>query len=126
MLTPANADLIARAAAVQGPVGSARISARSAARCLWGVMSLVARQTSTKAMQHACASLVRADVAWTSALAVLPVGLDERVSPELEQIAVVARGILPLCDAETMRAALSFWAVESDPAEWQRVAGIAA
>lgn len=124
--TSKNADLFARAEAVRGPVADARISAPAVARCLWGVMSLVSRQHSMAAVQTACADLVRADASWAVQLAVLPTGPDERVHPALEQIAVVARGLLALCDVETMRAALAFWAVEEDPREWQRVAGVAA
>lgn len=123
-----DADLIARASAVATPSGElTRISARTAARCLSGVVALVSRQWSVDEMREACANLVRDDDAWISRLARLPVGVDARVHPALEHIAVVARGILPLCDADTMRSALSFWATERDPVEWQKVtAGVAA
>ncbi len=123
-----DADLIARAAAVSATsADTARISARAAARCLWGVVMLVCRQWSRDEMQMACARLVRDVDAWESRLARLPVELDGRVHPALEHMAIVARGILPICDVDTMRAALAFWATECDPVEWQKVAaGVAA
>lgn len=120
-------DLLDRARAVTDATGPAvRMSPREVARCLSGVVSLVARRWSVDTMQRACAEIVRCEAAWRTNFRVLPMTAEGRVPPELEMIAVIARGILPLAGAESMRAALSFWAVETDAATWQSVTGIAA
>lgn len=114
-------DLRNRARAVlDEPTDTMRLSARAAARCMSGVVGLVARQWSVDAMQRACADLVRCAEAWETKFGKLP-HVNGVVPPAIEMIAVVARGILPLAGADTMRAALSFWATESDPAAWQAV-----
>jgi len=120
-------DLRDRArAVVEAPSEITRMSARAAARCLSGVVGLVARQWSVDVMQRACADLVRCDAAWQTQFGTLP-RENGRIPPAIEMIAVVARGILPLTGAESMRAALAFWASEDDPAAWQTVtAGLAA
>lgn len=120
-------ELREKAEAVMGmqPVGEVRLSPRAVARCLSGVVTLVCRTSTVYAMQRACAELVRDEQAWQSGLAVLP-RVNGRVDPVLEQIAVVARGILPSAGEEAMKSALSFWATESDPAVWQRVSNMAA
>lgn len=126
MTTNANQDLHAHAEAVMGlQPADVRLSPRAVARCLSGVMALVCRTSTVYVMQRACALLVRDDEAWSSNLFVLP-RTNGRVDPVLEQIAVVARGILPSCSPEAMKSALAFWAVESDPAVWQRVSNVAA
>ncbi len=122
----ANMDLHAHAQAVNMPAGAAKLSPRAVARCLSGVVSLVSRQWSVYEMQRVCAQLVRDASVWSSGFAVLPRERDGRINPALEQVAVIARGILPSCDVDAMKAALAFWAVESDPAVWQRVSGVAA
>lgn len=120
-------DLRNRARAVlDAPKDDLRLSARAAARCLSGVVGLVARQVSVDAMQRACADLVRCARAWETQLGFLPT-VDGKVPGAIEMIAVVARGILPLSGPEAMRDALSFWATENDPAAWQAVSlGLAA
>lgn len=119
-------DLIPLAKAVSTSLdGGVLISARAAARCLSGVMSLVARQASVLEMQRACALLVRTPEVWSSRFSVLPKETDGRVAWAVEHIAVVARGILASSGDDSMRAALSFWAIENDPAEWQKIASIA-
>jgi hypothetical protein len=123
---PGISDLRELALAVVRPEpGAAVMSARSAARCLSGVMNLVGRKYSTAIMQRACSLLVRHDPAWITSFGLLPTpgfvpGAD-KVSEVIEMIAVVARGILPIAGAENMRAALSFWACETDPAIWTSI-----
>lgn len=114
-------DLRTRARAVlDEPTDNLRLSARGAARCLSGVMSLVARQWSVDVMQRACAELARYEAAWSTRFGTLP--REGGVVPApIEMIAVVARGILPISGEESMRAALAFWATENDPAAWQTV-----
>ncbi len=119
------ADLRTRARAVTAPSSDVRMSARAVAACLSGVVALVARRWSVDVMQRACADIARFDAAWQTSFGSLPL-VDGRVAEAVEMIAVVARGILPLSSTDAMRAALAFWASESDPAEWQRVTGIAA
>lgn len=116
------ADLRARACAVDESGCDPSISARTAARCLSGVIRLVADRHSVDAMQRACADLVRCDAAWDTRFGTLPRGWDGQVPEAIELIAVVARGILPLAGSTNMRAALAFWATEDDPSVWQRVA----
>jgi hypothetical protein len=120
------ADLRTRARAVTAPSADVRMSARAAAACLSGVIALVSKRWSVDVMQRACAELVRHDAAWKTSFGNLPRGASGAVAEPVEMIAVVARGILPLACEDSMRAALAFWASESDPAEWQRVTGVAA
>jgi hypothetical protein len=102
--------------------GARGVSARQAARCMSGIVNLVQRQHGVYAMQRACGELVRDARAWSSNLTILPRGADGRIDPALEHIAIVARGMLAIAGVEAMKSALAFWAVETDPAVWQRVA----
>lgn len=123
--TSANADLHARAQLVtmltsyEAQVG---LSARQVARCMSGVVALIARQVGAYAMQRACAELVRDPRAWATGLCELPRRPDGQVDLSIDQLAAVARGLLAVCSEDTMKSALAFWAIESDPAVWQRVA----
>ncbi len=122
MTTDEIADLRARAHAVRVSPTSARVSPRAAAACLSGVVRLIASSAGVDVMRHACAALVRHTPAWETSLRLLPdKGTGTNVSSAIEMIAVVARGILPLCGVDGMKAALSFWACETDPAEWRAV-----
>lgn len=119
-------DLRNRASAViDAPSDQMRMSARTVARCLSGVIGLVARRWSVDTMQRACAGIARHEPAWQTAFGALPRELTcentGSVHPATEMIAVVACGILPLTTPEAMRAALSFWATESDVAVWRAV-----
>lgn len=125
--TPYNheiSDLRERAVAVMRPeAGSAAMSARTTARCLSGVIGLAARRYGSLPMHQACAALVRHEDAWRSSFGKLPQRQGDAVSEAIEMIAVVARGILPIAGVDNMRAALSFWATETDPAIWTSVIG---
>lgn len=116
-------DLRQRAAFVRIPVPETRMPARTATRCLSGVIGEVSRRWGTEAMQAACAELVRSELAWSSSLGKLPLQHDGRASEATQLIAVVARGMLELAGVDNMRAALAFWASESDPAVWASIAG---
>lgn len=110
-------DLRARAADVATPpVTGDEMSARNAARVLHGVISEVARRWSVDTMQRACAELVRNELVWRSFDA-----LPKDASQPMQVIAVVCRSILPLAGAGNLRAALSYWAVESDVSEWSKL-----
>jgi hypothetical protein len=97
------------------------MSSRTAAQCLSGVVSLIAQRFGAARMQAACAELVRFDQAWTTSFGVLPCA-DGYVAEPIELLATVARGLLPLAGASALRAALSYWATESDPAAWMNLA----
>lgn len=113
-------DLRVRAQAVHG-MATERISARTAARCIRGVIQLVANRFGVDAMQQACADLARNEAVWSSKA--LPTARDGVVPEPLYLIAVVVQGILPLAGIENTRSALAFWASEDDTAVWLRVTG---
>lgn len=96
-------------------------SARQAAKVLLGIVRHVAATWSKDIMQRACAALARHEASWASVpLAKLP--LENGAVPEpLKLIALVARGLLPMAGADNVRDALSFWAIEDDPATWTSV-----
>ncbi len=115
-------DLRNRALPVlQGGQEPSGMNARTAARCMSGVMGLVARQFSVVTMQRTCADLVRYEMAWETQFGWLPL-VNGKPTKATELIAVIARGIMPICGVANMRAALSFWATESDPQVWSDIA----
>jgi len=98
------------------------LSARTAARLLFGAVGLSAGQYGLDETQNACAELVGSAEAWRTKFRVLPRLPDGTVPPALMLIAVMARGILPLAGPEALRAALAFWASERDPEVWREMA----
>lgn len=115
-------DLRSRAeSVVRASSSEAPISARTAARCLSGICGLISRRWTVDEMQRTCAQLARYEHAWTTALGRLP-HTNGFISEPTQLVACVARGLIPLAGAEGVRAALSFWASETDPAVWQAVA----
>lgn len=122
------ADLQSRALAVkQGTC--APITARSAASCLYGIVSLLSARWGSDVVQRACADLARSEAAWVGGAGCLPLGALPRghdgVVPEpIAAIAACARGILPLAGADNVRAAVAFWASEDDRTVWQSVVGM--
>jgi hypothetical protein len=116
-------DLRARAVDVTAGVMSGRVvTAREAACVLSGVAGLISRNESVAAMQRAAADLARYDLAWLTKFGRLPV-TNGQVDPNVEMFAVVCRGMLALAGEESLRAALSYWATESDPASWRALVG---
>ena len=118
-------DLRSRASLVMTApdhTGVGKLSARTAAAVLAGIVGLVSRKWSTDVMQETCAELVRHDAAWITSFGSLPPGVDGSVTEATQLVAVVARGLLPLAGAENLRAALAFWASENDPAVWNQIA----
>jgi hypothetical protein len=98
------------------------MSAGAAAQCLSGPARLLAMQYGADAMRRACADLVAHVPAWESSLRALPHahgGLETQV---LGALAVLVRGVLPLAGVANTRAALAFWACETDAAQMARVA----
>ncbi len=115
-------DLRARAALVMDGSDPAELmTARTAARCLSGVMGLVGQQFGLETMRRTCADLVRFEMAWATKLGWLPL-VNGSPTKATQYIAIIARGVMPLCGVVNMRAALSFWATETDPAVWVGVA----
>lgn len=117
-------DLMDRARSVtDAPANdTSTMSARTAAACLSGIVGLVSRRFGVDAMQRTCAELVRYQTAWSTSFGLLPIGHDGEVSESTQLVAVVARSLLPLAGAANLRDALAFWAIESDPAVWNRIA----
>lgn len=103
------------------PVGTERMSARTCARCLSGIVSLVSRRWSVDLMQATCAELVRHDDAWGTTMVSLPVGERGESTEATQLIAVVARALIPVAGAANVRAALSFWATEDSPTAWTAI-----
>lgn len=115
-------DLRARARDVATPTTRQAIEARSIAQSMFGVIGLAVRQFSLDGMQRACADLAASSMPWETSRALLPRGPDGRVTPQVEFIAGAARGFHALAGSETLRSALAFWALESDPAVWMSFA----
>jgi hypothetical protein len=99
-----------------------QLSARSAARLLFGPVRLATESHGVDETQRACADLVRCDAVWATKFGTLPRGIDGRVPEVIVLIAGMARGILPMAGADHLRAALAFWATEGDPAVWREMA----
>lgn len=113
-------DLRSRAMAVSTAPADTSMSARTAAACLSGIVGLISRRWTSDVMQRACAELVRHEPTWTSSFGRMPLE-NGFVSEPVQLLAVVARSLLPIAGAENLRAALSFWASEDDPAAWLTV-----
>lgn len=116
-------DLRDRASVVtSGPVAAERLSARTCAKCLLGIASLISRRWTVDTMQRTCAELVRFDDAWTTSFGRLPLEKNGIPSEPMQLLTVVARSLLPIAGAENVRAALSFWATEDDVGVWTSLA----
>lgn len=112
-------DLRSRAAGIlDAPQAAERLSARTCARCLVGIVSLISRRWTVDEMQRTCAELVRCDEAWATSFGRLPLAANGLASEPTQLLTVVARALLPLAGADAVRAALSFWATENDPGVW--------
>lgn len=104
-------------------VADARGRARDAARALVGVAGWISRAKSLSAMQKAMGDLAAYAPAWDPAapLRALPV-VHGRVDEAVVALAAVSSSLVPFFGAKSLRCAMAFWAVESDPAVWQTVA----
>lgn len=117
-------DLRSRAVGVlDAPATAEKLTARTCARCLVGIASLISRRWTVDEMQRTCAELVRFDDAWATSFGRLPLERNGLPSEPMQLLTVVARALLPLAGADNVRAALSFWATESDPGVWTSLAG---
>lgn len=116
-------DLRDRAQVVtSGPVASERLSARTCAKCLVGIVSLISRRWTVDDMQRTCAELARFDDAWTTSFGRLPLERNGLPSEPMQLLVVVARSLLPIAGPDNVRAALSFWATEDDVGVWTSLA----
>lgn len=115
-------DLRVRAEIVTAEASIRRglISSREAAACMAGILSWIARRSGVAAMQAAATAIAQHEAAWTSQLARLP-HEGGVVDEDVEMLAVVCRGVIDLAGPDNLRAALSFWATETDPAVWGRL-----
>jgi|SRR6185295_2824287 len=120
MLTFTSAELNhlrSLAAAVHETAGDiAPLTARAVAQCLSGAVRLLGMQYGLDQMRKACAAIVVHESAWSTSLCSLPGG-----TPVMA-LATIARGILALAGPANMRAALAFWACETDAATMARIA----
>lgn len=112
-------DLRHRAAPVNQPCSAQRLGARGAATVLSGVVRLVAIHAGQDVMQRACAKLARSRVGWTDATG------DARVDHAMAVLVAAADGVAAIAGYDNVRAALAFWACETDPAVWRDVAAAA-
>jgi len=96
------------------------LSARTVARILSGIVHVVSGRYGMDAAQRACADLVRCDLAWSTRFGHLPV-TDGVVPEPVSILATASRGLLCIAGDRSVRAAMAFWASESDPYVWQRV-----
>lgn len=91
------------------------------ARALMGTVSFVVRTYGNEAMQAACAVLVRHQRAWETRFTDLPAMSDGKVDPAVQLLAIPCAGLMGVASKNAVASALSFWATESDPTEWQRI-----
>lgn len=114
-------DLNSLALGVRTSGHVAKMSARTVAQCLSGVVGLIASRWGAAVMQETCAQLVRTSSVWEHSFGRLP-HENGTVPESITLVATVARGLLPLAGETAVRQALSFWATECDPAVWMALA----
>ena len=95
---------------------AAALGAKGAACALSGVVRLVATKHGLGVMQRSCANLALSG-------AHLAVGPTPREATEV--LAAAADGVAAVAGRDNVRAALAFWACETDPAVWRDVAAAA-
>jgi len=98
--------------------GAATLGPKGAACALSGVVRLVATKHGLEAMRRSCAKL---------ALLGTPPGPapGEGIGEPTEVLAAAADGVAAVAGRANARAALAFWACETDPAVWRDVAAAA-
>lgn len=115
-------DLLARAADVAAAPAARRdcMSASEAACALAGIVAHISTTRGHAELQRAAAQLARSEHAWATALRDAPTrqGLADESSALLM---VVCRGLVEMAGVDHLRAALSWWATESDPAVWRQI-----
>ncbi len=105
------------------------LTARGAARCLLGIIRMVADRCGPDVMQRACASLARHEQSWATGLRTLPVVVGVNASPTMyamELLAATARGVLEVAGISATRAALAFWASADPVTALERVSQVIA
>lgn len=109
-------DLRRRAAPVTDDQPEQTLGPRGVARALSGIVRLVANQYGHRRMREACANLALLRVSWKDWA---------RIDPASQTMVAVAEGLVAVSSYEDARAALAFWACETDPAVWRDVAAAA-
>ncbi len=99
--------------------GKATLGSRGAATALSGVIRLVVIHAGQDVMQRACARLARSRVGWTDLTG------DARLDHAAALLVAAAEGVAAIAGYDNVRAALAFWACETDPAVWRDVAAAA-
>jgi hypothetical protein len=94
------------------PIGM--LNANDTAAAIAGAMAYVATRFGFDAMQRSCVEIVRCKAAWSTSFGVMPIDETGRTPEAIALIAGLCRGLLPMAGASNMKAALSFWACESD------------
>lgn len=114
-------DLRGHAAAVVVPptADESTVSARQAAAILSGICGLIARRWDVETMQRTCAEMARLE---PIDFGRLPTQTDGTVAEPMALLASVARSVRSIAGEGNLRAALSFWATEDDPAVWNQIA----
>lgn len=97
----------------------AMLGARGAATALSGVIRLVVVHAGHDVMQRACAKLARSRVGWTDLTG------DVHLDHAAAVLVAAADGVAAVSGYDNVRAALAFWACETDPAVWRDVAAAA-
>lgn len=126
-------DLRSMALAVDVSPPGDGLTARGAARCLLGVVRMIADRFGQDIMQRACADLARHDPAWSTGLRTLPIASGGRPSPTgsssndaMWLLAAMARGVLEVAGPAATRSAMAFWASADPVAAWERVRQVTA
>lgn len=102
------------------------LTAFQAARSMLGIIGIMTEAFGADGMRAACAELARCDAAWATQFRELPRDSNAQTLEPSRFLARAARGLLLTAGAANLRAAISFWATERDPAVFQQVAaGIA-
>lgn len=104
--------------------GEARMSALDAAQALAGPAAWIGRFRGPVRMREVMAELVRHTEAWRAVprpFGNLPLLVCGRVDADVLLLACFASGLVKAYGLEHLRAAMAYWAIEADPASWQRV-----
>lgn len=116
MLTSSMKDSLRKAALEVHAAAPAKLmNARTAARFLSGVARFIATEWDVPTMQRAFVEL------WRCRQVGHPAPSGGNIAKPVSMLGVIVTGLVPMTDHAALMAALAFWAVESDPAEWLKL-----
>lgn len=98
--------------------GKATLGAKGVACAIFGVVRLVATKHGLGVMQRSCAKLALLGAPVASAPG-------DATGEATELLAAAVDGLATVAGRDNARAALAFWACETDPAVWRDVAAAA-